>query len=138
MIIGGSPKGSRSRAKLAPPTKTEYAASELEGLSADLGVKVIDSQAFDSMFAAAEAHERKRKMFDLTRNPRNNYLQQMVRTQTHTHAFPDTVKGERSALKPSTTVIRGGFENPSMFRSFSHGFVLNSERFLIGVTYKYI
>eukprot|EP00240_Pyramimonas_obovata_P013616 CAMPEP_0118943548 /NCGR_PEP_ID=MMETSP1169-20130426/38534_1 /TAXON_ID=36882 /ORGANISM="Pyramimonas obovata, Strain CCMP722" /LENGTH=245 /DNA_ID=CAMNT_0006888829 /DNA_START=36 /DNA_END=773 /DNA_ORIENTATION=+ len=72
--------GKGPKQQLAPPTKTEYAAGQLDGLSPDLGVKVIDSQTFDSMFAAAEAHQRKRKMFDLTRDPPNNYLQQMMNT----------------------------------------------------------
>lgn len=74
------PNGESSKHTLAPATKPEYAAGQLEGLSADLGVKVIDSEAFESMFSAAEAHKRKRKMFDLTRDPSNNHLQQMMNT----------------------------------------------------------
>mmetsp|Transcript_13255 Transcript_13255/g.25403 ORF Transcript_13255/g.25403 Transcript_13255/m.25403 type:complete len:273 (+) Transcript_13255:300-1118(+) len=70
--------------KLAPATiaKQEYKAAELPGLEAALGVKVLDSTLFASMYDQARASKRGRKMVDLTRNPAKNHLQKMMNTWT--------------------------------------------------------
>lgn len=63
---------------IIPQTSNEM----LLGVSATSDVKVINSKYFDSLIQEAKRHPRKRRMTDLTKNPKENSMQVLVNTWT--------------------------------------------------------
>mmetsp|Transcript_22036 Transcript_22036/g.31655 ORF Transcript_22036/g.31655 Transcript_22036/m.31655 type:complete len:257 (+) Transcript_22036:1471-2241(+) len=81
-----------TKEKYAPPST--YTAGSMKGLESDLDVKIISTEYFDSLLASAYAHPRKRKMYDLTKNPEKNSMQSLMNVWTNgsfspVHKHPD-------------------------------------------------
>lgn len=64
----------------APSNK--YAAGNTVGLETHRDVKVVSAKKFDDLIAAATSHTRKRKMTDLTKDPKKNSMQTLINTWT--------------------------------------------------------
>ncbi len=70
-----------SHLTLATPT-LKYAAESLKGLDSNDAFKVISSKNFDDLINEAKNKPRKRKMIDLTKDPKANKLQTLMNTWT--------------------------------------------------------
>lgn len=76
----------------APPSS--FKAGSVNGLEPELDVKIVSSVYFDSIVSAATKHPRKRKMYDLTKDPKSNSMQSLMNVWTNgsfspVHKHPD-------------------------------------------------
>jgi dolichyl-phosphate-mannose--protein O-mannosyl transferase len=71
---------SKSDSSLRDSTINKYSASSINGIDIQNQYKVISSKYFSQKIETARQHPRKRKMFDLTKDPNSNSMQILINT----------------------------------------------------------